>query len=77
VYSCREVTKWIASDEYLAAGFFKKLGIRIHLTLCRHCCRYRDQLRALAAAVRKTPGPPPPSEACKTRILDRISKSKP
>ncbi len=74
MYSCREVTKWIASDEYLAAGFFKRLGIKLHLLVCEHCSRYRDQLRALAAEVRKTQDPAPPSEAAKSRIVDRICR---
>ncbi len=77
MYSCREVTKWIASDEYLAAGFLKRLGIRLHLVVCKHCSRYRDQLRALAAEVRKIQDSAPPSETTKIRILDRISKREP
>ncbi len=51
MYSCSQVAKWISSDEYLTAGFFKKLGIRLHLMMCQYCARYRNQLRALAAAL--------------------------
>ncbi len=74
MYSCREVTKWIASDEYLAAGFFKKLGIRLHLMMCRYCSRYRDQLRALAAKLRIVTHEVPSSEAARNRIVDRICR---
>ncbi len=74
MYSCREVTKWIASDEYLAAGFLKKLGIRLHLVVCEHCSRYRDQLRALASRLRIAQHEVPPSEATRNRIVDRICR---
>jgi hypothetical protein len=76
VYSCKEVARCIASDEYLTAGLFKKLGIRLHLLMCHYCSRYRDQLRALAQLLRQTQTAVPPSEVedIKTRIVARLSR---
>ena len=53
MYRCSEVVQLISSDEYLSGGLFRKLGIRLHLAMCKHCRKYARQLRALAAAVRK------------------------
>jgi hypothetical protein len=74
MYSCAEVAKFIASDAYLSAGIFQKLGVRLHLMMCRHCSRYRDQLRALSARLRTDKDGPPPSEATRDRIVDRLSR---
>ena len=52
MYSCSEVVRSIASDEYSQARLFKKLAIRLHLAMCRHCSLYWKELRAIAAAVR-------------------------
>lgn len=52
MYSCSEVTRWIATDEYRSAGFLKRVGIALHLVMCRHCSRYLKQLQALAKSLR-------------------------
>ncbi|MDE3179068.1 MAG: hypothetical protein KGM47_05345 [Acidobacteriota bacterium] len=83
MYSCSEVVRSIASDEYSQARLFKKLAIRLHLAMCRHCARYWKELRAIAAAVRvKRPGECEVSHseiaAVKKRILaDLADKSPP
>ncbi len=76
MYSCRQVAKSIASDEYLTAGLFKKLGIRLHLLMCHYCSRSRDQLRALGQMLRRTKSDVPPSEVAdiKTRIVEKLSR---
>jgi anti-sigma factor RsiW len=76
MYRCSEVVRLISSDEYLTAGPLKKLGIRLHLAMCRHCTRYVRQLRALAAAVREAGSTISPSEAerAKAQILQQLSQ---
>jgi predicted anti-sigma-YlaC factor YlaD len=76
VYRCSEVVRLISSDEYLAAGLFKRLQIRLHLAMCENCSKYARQLRALAAALRKAQEPAASSEieATKGRILRRLSQ---
>jgi hypothetical protein len=73
---CSEIVRLTSSDEYLAAGILKKLRIRLHLTMCEHCLKYVKQLRALAAAVRRTVEEVPASEVetAKSHILERLSK---
>jgi hypothetical protein len=74
VYNCSEVVKLISTDEYLAAGPFKKLGIRLHLLMCKHCARYARQLRILAAALRESSAAVPAEqlEQAKARILKNL-----
>ncbi len=76
MYRCSEVVRLISSDEYMTAGFLKKLRIRLHLAMCENCTRYVRQLRALAAAVRKAGDAVLPSEveSAKSRILQRLTE---
>jgi hypothetical protein len=75
MYRCSEVVRQVSSDEYLTAGLFKKLQIRLHLAMCKHCSRYVRQLRALAAYVREAADGVSASEIqrAKSQILQRIS----
>lgn len=50
--SCREVTRLHASDEILSASWKTRVGVRVHLMLCRHCRRYLRELARIGAAVR-------------------------
>ncbi len=52
MYTCSQVAKWIASDEYSTAGLLKRLGIRLHLAMCRNCSTYQRQLKALGSTLR-------------------------
>ena len=74
MYFCSDVMNMIARDEHLTAGFFKKLALRVHLLMCRHCSRYVSQLKILALMVRDASVPVPASqvESVKARILGQI-----
>ena len=75
MYRCSEVVRQVSSDEYLTAGLFKKLQIRLHLAMCKHCSRYVRQLRALAAYVREAADGASASEIqrAKSQILQQLS----
>lgn len=51
--SCQEVTKTIASDQLVGAGWRKRLAVQLHLLMCRHCRRYATQLAAIGTAARE------------------------
>ncbi len=74
MYRCSEVVRLISSDEYLTAGILKKLGIRLHLSMCKYCSRYERQLRALAAALRRIDDSVTPAdlERAKTHTLQQL-----
>ena len=76
--SCSQVARSIASDEYLTESFLHRLGIWMHLAMCRYCSRYFRQLRALAQAFRKVGGELPPSEvqSARDRIVGRLSQKR-
>lgn len=75
MYRCSEVVRLISADEFEDAGFFRKLGVRLHLMMCRNCSRYVRQLRAMGAALRRAGEPAPPSEveAARKQILENLS----
>ena len=76
MYRCSEVVRLVSSDEYVTADVLKRLRIWLHLAMCVHCTRYARQLRALAAAFRRTAEEVPGSqvEGVKSRILQRLSE---
>lgn len=49
---CREVTRLHASDELERATLATRIGVRLHLMMCRHCRRYVRELRRIGEAVR-------------------------
>ena len=69
--SCREVTRIVASDQLAEAPRARRLGVRLHHLMCRHCRRYASQLRALGKAARSIWGPGSPDPDSLPR-LERV-----
>lgn len=61
--TCRQVTE--DADRYLEADlpWRRRLQVRLHLTMCRHCRRYVDQLARTVAMLRALPASPPEAGA--------------
>ena len=79
--SCRDVTQLISEsmDQSLPLG--KRIGVRLHLLICRFCARYERQLLLIRDTVRRLvgaeeiPGEPPwetLSEEAKARIRNSL-----
>ncbi len=66
--SCRDLARIVASDELAAAGWARRLSVRLHLLMCRHCTRYAAQLRAIGASARKALHPSEPPTATLHRL---------
>ncbi|HEX9729760.1 MAG TPA: hypothetical protein VGA37_14765 [Gemmatimonadales bacterium] len=49
---CSEVTKLVASDTGRKPPLRRRLGVLLHLAVCRHCRAYSRQLRRIGDAVR-------------------------
>ena len=49
---CKEVASLCASEEVRTASWKKRVAVRIHLMMCRHCRRYVRELARIGAAVR-------------------------
>jgi anti-sigma factor ChrR (cupin superfamily) len=75
---CKEVTRLVASEAIRTAPSMTRIGVRVHLTLCRHCRRYVRELARIGAAVRHlyrdTPEQSERQEAMIRRILDRSGR---
>ena len=48
--TCKEVATAIGRDELRTGSRPRRLSLRFHLLMCRHCRRYAAQLRAIAIA---------------------------
>jgi hypothetical protein len=59
---CKEIGRLVASGELGEAGWLKRLEVRLHFLMCRHCFRYADQIRRLGQAVKSLWSGPPSEE---------------
>ena len=50
--SCKETVRILSADQELS--FRKKLELRVHLFMCKHCAAYSKQLKAMAHQLKKT-----------------------
>jgi anti-sigma factor ChrR (cupin superfamily) len=46
--TCKEVSTLVSSGGLPAAPLTVRLGVRLHLAMCRHCRAFKHQLDALA-----------------------------
>jgi hypothetical protein len=66
--SCREVARRISTGELEEALPMGRLGVRLHLLMCRHCRRYAGQLRAIGRVARELLARPTGEEASLERL---------
>ncbi|MGD2126009.1 MAG: zf-HC2 domain-containing protein [Desulfobacteraceae bacterium] len=52
MFNCKEVTRMVSESLDRELPLHQRVGIRIHLLMCRFCSRYRDQLLLLREAMR-------------------------
>jgi len=71
---CKEVVHLVASAELAQAGWMKRLSVRIHLAMCRHCRRYAAQLRRIGRAAREIWGVDGDEEESIRRIQTAITE---
>ena len=50
---CKGVHQLVASGEEQELGFMKKMELKIHMMMCKHCRGYSDQIRAMGEAIRE------------------------
>jgi hypothetical protein len=72
--TCKEVSTAIASEDLARLSWRGRLGIRLHLLMCRHCRRYAAQLAAIGNAVRRLYRDEPPTKALEESILNSVRK---
>jgi len=47
MFNCKEVTRMVSESLDRESSFYHRVGIRIHLLMCKFCSRYRRQLLIL------------------------------
>lgn len=50
--TCREVSEILSRDTLGAQPLRRRVGVRLHLLICKYCLHFARQLRALRAASR-------------------------
>ena len=53
--NCREASRLLSDSMDRPLPFLKRIGLQIHLVLCRWCRRYGKQIRFLRCASREHP----------------------
>jgi len=78
--SCRDVTQLISRSMDASLPVGKRIGVRVHLLICRFCARYEKQLLLIRETVRRVaaaeelPGGPS-AEALSEEARGRIRQS--
>ena len=52
MYNCKEVTRMVSESLDRKLPLHQRMGIRVHLFMCKFCSRYRKQLLILREAMR-------------------------
>ena len=50
---CQEVATLISTDALPALGVWRRLSVRLHLMMCRHCRRFASQVALLGRMARE------------------------
>jgi len=72
--TCKEVSAAVASEALPRLSWRKRIGIQLHLLMCRHCRRYAAQLAAIGSAVRRLYRDEAPTKSIEESILKSLKK---
>lgn len=78
--SCKDVTRLISESMDTSLPIGKRIGMRLHLLMCKFCSRYERQLLLIREALKRivaTEGKPeePPGELLSEEAKERIRES--
>lgn len=73
---CREVVDLVASESWRTAPLASRLGLALHLAMCRHCRAYVRGLRRLGDAARRLYHAPRTEDARRAEdLLDAVRRA--
>jgi len=52
MFNCREVTRMVSESLDRQLPFHQRIGIKLHLLMCKFCSRFSSQLLTLSAVMR-------------------------
>ena len=67
---CRDLSRMVAADEIEDFGFMKKVELRFHLFMCKHCRNYVAQIRTLGQGAKDLAAESAPDQ----QELERLEK---
>lgn len=70
--TCKEVSTLIARGELAEASFTRRLAVRVHLAMCRHCRAFQRQLQAISAAARSRADQLDPDPEFEAKLIRRV-----
>jgi hypothetical protein len=53
IFNCKAVTRMVSESMDRKLPFYQRMGIRMHLLMCKLCSRYRRQLLFLRETIRR------------------------
>jgi len=79
MFNCKDVSRLVSESMDRDLSFTKKMGVRFHLMMCRHCARFQDQLariRKLICSQSEGDIPPLIMERKTKEMLNQLLKEK-
>ncbi len=71
--SCRNVAGLLLSDQIAIQSWWKRMEIRMHLSMCDLCSRLARQLEQMRAAARQMGEPDETGPALEDRVIRRLA----
>lgn len=65
---CRDVAEGASSYIDGEISWWRRLQFKLHLSMCRHCQRYVDQMAAMVNLLRASPKEPPAPEVLESVV---------
>ena len=76
--SCAEATRLISESQDLKLSLPARVGLRLHLAICRHCRRYKRQIQLMRQFFREYPDNLPPvqlPEEARQQIVRALTRT--
>lgn len=72
--TCKEVSTLVSTEQVHEAPLAQRIGVRLHLMMCRHCRRFRRQLFRIGRVAGLIAGEfeHEPSSSFEGRIVERL-----
>ena len=72
--TCKEVSTLVSTEQVHEAPLAQRIGVRLHLMMCRHCRRFRRQLFRIGRVAGLIAGEVEhePSSSFEGRIVERL-----
>ena len=71
--TCKDVSTLISTGQLEEASLGRRLAVRFHLAMCRHCRAFKRQLDLLARAARASVASSEPAADFEDRLTGRLS----